>query len=164
MAKNAFPYGIKSPAEFPTVADQVLTEYFTICAGLGVQGAVILGCALGLYRDGAYLVGDNDIDVAAITDDLGRAFLTRRLIEHGYLQGRTFGANNTHFFNFNLDVPILLDVFWRRPEGYYAELAAVEYKGASYPIPSPTDEYFERCYGENWRVNDPDNEGSKFTG
>jgi hypothetical protein len=158
--KKDAPYGVSSPSDIPGVADRILAEYFSLITEIGIKGCVILGICLGFYRDGAYLAGDNDLDVGAIVDDAGRKAVTDILILYGFLMGRTYPSNNTHFIKDG----ILLDVYWRRAEGYYAEFGSVEYKGKTYPIPAQTDAYLERCYGENWRVNDPDNDGSGYEG
>jgi len=157
-----FPYGVRGPAEAPDVADALLAGYFNVLDRLGIKGAVILGCCLGLYRDGAYLVGDNDIDVAAIVTKWGREAVCAALISTGYLQGRSFAnANNTHFLHFEGNM--LLDVSWR-DENYYSAFENIRYKDRDYPAPSPIEAYLERCYGPKWRVNDPDNDGVVLAG
>jgi phosphorylcholine metabolism protein LicD len=144
--KTNFPYGVRSPSEIPDVADRILDEFFQITFHLGIKAAVILGTCLGFYRDGAYLPGDNDLDVVAIVDDEDRSYLCKKLIIAGYLMGRTW-PGNTHFVKDGL----LLDIFWRKPEGFYAEFGGVPYKGrTAYPIPAKIDEYLTACYGD-WR-------------
>jgi phosphorylcholine metabolism protein LicD len=153
-----FPYGVKSPHDVPEIADGILDEYFAVTAQLGIPAAIILGACLGLVRDGAYPPGDNDIDVVAVVDDLDRAYLTKKLIALGYLVGRTFPANNTHFVKDG----ILLDLYWRQSDGFYSEFESVEYRGKRYPVPAPVDVYLTTCYGD-WKTPDPD-QGSVYEG
>lgn len=144
--KAFMPYGVVSPATIPDVADAILAEYFDLTYKLGIKAAIILGTCLGFYRDGTYLPGDNDLDVVAIADDEDRAYLTKKLIASGYLMGRSYPSSNTHFVKDG----ILLDVFWRKAEGFYAEFGGVPYKSTAYPIPAKTDEYLTVCY-RDWR-------------
>ena len=147
-ATKAFlPYGVSGPAAVPEIADAILAEFFQITYQLGIKAAIILGTCLGFYRDGTYLPGDNDLDVVAIADDEDRGYLTKKLILAGYLMGRTYPSNNTHFVKDG----ILLDVFWRKAEGFYADFSGVPYKGClAYPIPAKIDEYLTTCY-RDWR-------------
>lgn len=159
MAKQ-YPYGVHAPALIPEVADRVLDEYMAITAGLGIRAAVILGTALGFVRDHEYLPGDNDIDVVAIVEDhIDRSYLTYRLIQAGFLMGRSYHATNTHF----VKDEILLDVFWRKAEGFYAEFGAAEHRGKQYPVPALIDKYLTACYGD-WEKDDPDHPGSVYQG
>jgi hypothetical protein len=160
--KNDAPYGVRAPAEIPEFADRLLAEYFQIIYSLGIKGAIVFGICLGFYRDGAYLAVDNDLDVAALVDSLERTYLTKRLIDYGYLMGRTYPKDNTHFVKIEGENRVLLDVNWRKAEGYYAELGSVPYKSTAYPIPMPVEEYLERCYGPGWRVDDPNNDGMRI--
>lgn len=158
MSKKEFPYGVHEPARVPDIADRVLGEYLTITAGLGIRAAVILGTSLGFVRDHEYLPGDNDIDVVAIVEDeLDRAFLTKRLIRAGFLMGRSYKAANTHF----VKDEILLDVFWRKADGFYAEFGAAEHRGTQYPVPAKIDKYLTACYGD-WETDNPDHPGSVY--
>jgi len=161
MIDKQFPYGVTSPASIPETADRVLDEYFEITARLGIRAAIILGVCCALYRDGEYFPGDNDIDVVAIVgDDLDRKYLIKKLIAAGFLMGRTYRTNNTHFVKDG----ILLDVFWRTGrEPFYREFGSVPYKTTAYPIPSPIDEYLTACYGD-WRISNPDHPGSVYEG
>lgn len=154
-AIKTFPYGVVGPDTIPEVADAILAEFFEITYRLGIKSAIILGTCLGFYRDGTYLPGDNDLDLVAIVDDEDRSYLTKRLIDHGYLLGRTFLAapgqpdtsKNVHFVKDR----ILLSISWRKAEGFYAEFGSVPYKGrTAYPIPTPIDGYLTACY-RDWR-------------
>jgi len=154
-----FPYGVQSPADTPEVAKAILSEYFAITAGLGIRACVIYGVCLGFYRDGEFPAGDNDIDVVAVVDDdLDRAFVTKRLVAHGFLMGRTYAPQNTHFVKDG----ILIDVYWRKPEGFYSEFAGVDYHGTAFPIPARIEEFLVACYGDDWRT--PQDKGSVYIG
>jgi len=143
-----FPYGIVSPAAIPDVADSILDEYFSITEKLGIKACLALGLCLGFVRDGAYLIGDNDLDVIAIVNQQERIALTNAMINSDYFQGLYFaGTENAHFVKRR----ILVDIYFRTATGFYAELGGVNYRGKTYPVPLQFDQYLTTCYS-NWRV------------
>jgi len=145
-----FPYGIVCPATIPDVADHILDEFFAITGELGIRSCIAFGLCLGLYRDGAYIEGDNDLDVI-VTIPPQDTRLEEALRQHGFEMGAAHPAPafNTHFHKER----ILLDVFWR-PIGEFitvADFDTVTYRGKQYPAPHPVEEYLARCY-TNWMV------------
>jgi len=144
-----FPYGIVSPAMIPEVADNILDEYFSITGQLGIKACLALGLCLGFVRDGAYLIGDNDLDVIAIVNQQERIALTNAMINSDYFQGLYFAeTENAHFVKRR----ILVDIYFRTATGFYAELGSVNYRGKTYPVPLQFDKYLTDCYS-NWRIS-----------
>jgi hypothetical protein len=149
-----FPYGIVSPATIPDVADRILDEYFQITGRMGIKSCLALGLCLGIVRDGAYLGGDNDLDVIAVVNQQEQIVLTDTMIGNGYEQGLYFPEkNNAHFIKGR----ILVDVYFRTAAGFYAELGSVNYKGKTYPVPLQFDKYLTVCYS-SWRI--PSDQGA----
>lgn len=143
-----FPYGIVSPATISDVADRILDEYFQITGQLGIKSCLALGLCLGIVRDGAYLGGDNDLDVIAIVNQQEQIALTDAMVGNGYMRGLYFPEkNNAHFVKNR----ILVDIYFRTAAGFYAELGSVNYKGKTYPVPLQFDKYLTACYA-NWRI------------
>jgi len=159
MAKG-FPYGIKEPAKIPDVADKVLIEYFQIAKELKIPTCLAYGTCLGFVRDGGYIPSDNDLDVVAVTvTNMPIPALSEALIKAGFKRGVTFPLpmNNVHFHKDG----ILVDIFFRKPEKFYAELDHVAYKGKDYAVPHPVEEYLSACYTD-WKVKS--GEMSKYYG
>lgn len=149
MAKD-FPYGTEEPIKIPDVADKILKDYFDIVKTLKILSCIAYGLCLGFVRDGKYIPGDNDLDVVVVTaSNILTPALLEALIEHGFKRGQSFlpPMNNTHFYKDG----ILLDIFFRKPEKFYAKLSHVTYKGRDYAVPHPIEEYLTKCYGD-WKV------------
>ena len=144
------PYDTKEPAEIPDVADKVLREYFRIVGVLKIPSCLAYGTCLGFIRDGGYIPGDNDLDVAVPTpSNKLPPELRGALLVCGFKQGLTFPPpnNNVHFHRDR----ILLDIFFRKSEGFYTRLDKVMYKNEVYHIPCPVEGYLSACY-TNWKV------------
>jgi len=149
MSKG-FPYGIKEPSGIADAADRVLDEYFEITGLLKLGACLAYGLCLGFVRDGKYIPGDNDLDVVAITPTNSPIpDLSEALIKRGFERGEIFPppANNVHFHKDD----ILLDIFFRKPEGFYTAFDKVMYRGKVYPVPCPVEDYLKACY-TNWKV------------
>jgi hypothetical protein len=143
-----FPYGIVEPSKAPEIADNILNEVFNITESLGIHSCLAYGLCLGFIRDGAYISGDNDLDIIVVIDnDKTLPDLYNSLIDNNFTIKQRFPPPmyNTHFVKDN----ILLDIFPRKAEGFYKEFSEVEYKGTKYPVPHPVDEYLSKCYN-NW--------------
>lgn len=150
------PYGTVDPLEQVDVADAVLDEFFAIAAECGVRACVAFGLCLGLYRDGGYIVGDNDLDFVVTATPTERTRLKAALFEHGFAEGVSIPlVRCTHFHKHR----VLVDVYWRDAEGFYTEFGEVAYKGKAYPAPRDIEAYLGAAYTD-WRV--PAEEDSLF--
>lgn len=155
---KTFPYGVIGPSTAPDIADRILDEVSSIAGKMGIKLCLACGLCLGFVRDGAYLEGDNDLDMIAIADDRERFNLSNALISAGFMQGWSFEWQATHFVKDR----ILVDIVWRKREGFYSEFGSVKYKGKTYPIPCRIDEYLIACYGR-WEDKN-DRHESKYEG
>ena len=156
-----FPYGVVEPGGIPDIADAVLDEFMEIAKQVKVKPYLVYGLCLGFVRDGKYIAGDNDLDVAVILDNPAkRVELISLLKEHKFNVGDTYtntGGENTHFYRDR----ILLDVFWRRFGEFYSGNDEVMYKGKVYPVPHPVSEYLSKCYTD-WHT--PCDEMTRYYG
>lgn len=147
MAKQR-PYGTQEPAKIPDVADKVLNEFFSVAKSLKLSTCLVFGLCLGFVRDGKYIPGDNDLDVAIVTAANVLPALSGVLIKMGFKRGRMY-HKNVHFYRDNT----LLDIYIRKPHGFYVQFDKIAYKGKDYAIPHPVEDYLERVYA-NWKVPD----------
>jgi len=155
-----FPYGIVAPSEFPDTADKLLDEFMEITEQLEMRTYLAFGLCLGLFRDGKYIPGDNDLDFVVITKEINDVErLTRAMQSRGFNMGLVYPlpANNKHFYKGR----ILIDVYFRTEGQFYCGSATVNYNGKEYPIPFPVTEYLSSCY-KNWLI--PSDETSAYYG
>ena len=146
-----YPYGILEPANIPEIAARILDEFFQIATQLKIRACLAYGLCLGFVRDGAYIEGDNDLDVIVIGNGEEKTRLTGTLKKNGFTQGRSFSPpyNNTHFHKDR----ILVDIYFRKLKRFYSNFDSVQYKGKIYPTPGPIKEYLTACY-TNWEIKE----------
>ncbi len=146
-----YPYGILEPSGIPEIADGILDEFFQITEQLKVRACLAYGLCLGFVRDGAYIEGDNDLDVVVVSNGEGKIKLMNALKKNGFTQERSFSPpyNNTHFHKDR----ILVDIYFRELKRFYSNLDSVLYKGKAYPTPDPIKEYLTACYGI-WEIKE----------
>jgi len=151
MEMKHYPYGILEPISIPQIADRILDEFFQITTQLKIRACLAYGLCLGLIRDGAYIEGDNDLDVIVVCNGEEKIRLIDALEKNGFNQGRSFSLpyNNTHFHKRR----ILVDIYFREPGRFYSNFDSVQYRGKAYPTPSPVKEYLTVCYS-NWKIKE----------
>ena len=148
MGKD-FPYGIVCLCTAPVVADKVLSECFKLAESIHLRICLAYGLCLGFVRDGGYIVGDNDLDMIAITDTGGPTpFVDKAFIDAGFKRGASFPPplSNVHYHKGR----ILVDIHFRESVNLYRKFDVVTYKGILYATPHPIDAYLVACYGD-WR-------------
>lgn len=143
------PYRTIDPFLQIDVADNVLDEVFQVIDRLKIKGFLTYGLCLGFFRDGGYIDGDNDLDIGVVCDGGEKDRLIKSLGENGFIQGKSYCHNNTHFHKNKT----LVDIYFLEFAEFYSNLDSVRYKGKSYPIPSPVEKYLSVCYS-NWRVKE----------
>ncbi len=140
---------IKYPCDAKELADKILEECDDICKKMGIEFCLTMGTALGLFRDGKYIQGDNDIDVSVkCSDDKWIEFI-KWLQENGYRRDGT----SQHFYK---NDEILLDVHHYALDFPVSCDKVVTYNGRIYNIPHPFEQYFKTNYGD-WRTPKPKN-------
>ena len=146
-----YPYGILEPMKIPEIADTILDEFFQIAEQLKIRACLAYGLCLGFVRDGAYIKGDNDLDIIVVSNKKEKIKLIDALEKNGFTQGRSFSPprNNTHFHKDR----ILVDIYFRELKKFYSNFDSVQYKGKTYSTPSPIEEYLSACYS-NWKIKE----------
>lgn len=142
-------------------ADSALNLFADVAGALGLKWFLFAGTCLGLYRDGGYIEGDNDIDVGveATEDELTQ--LWDALDVQGFKLGRwcenTDGTKNRHtYWHPEVAHPdaggMLVDVFYTFTEGeqnFLVNLGQITYGDRNYLVPYPVQDYLQHTY-ENW--------------
>lgn len=138
------PYGNIDPFFNPKSADKLLTEYWAIASDLRIQTFLYYGTCLGFVRDGGYIEGDNDIDIGILG---GLPLLGPNLVKSGFIHIVTV-EKNSHFLKYG----ILLDIYFSFScHKFLQSFDQVVYKGRSYKVPHPVDEYLKSLYGD-WKT------------
>ena len=149
------PYGTVNPHKNVAGADLALNEALAVARETGRRACLTFGTALGFYRDGGYVVGDNDIDIAVIAPQDDPDF-TAAMQRAGFGVGSAVPAlRHRHFWKHST----LVDVFWRSGINFYDEFGEVEYKGKAYPVPKRIEAFLEACYAD-WRT--PSREATRY--
>jgi len=153
------PYGILELIKIPLVADRILDEFFQVTKQLKIRACLAYGLCLGFVRDGGYIDGDNDLDVVVVCNKEEKTKLIDMLKENGFSRGSSFPfpSNNIHFHKDK----ILIDVYFRRSGKFYLKFDSVQYRGKSYSVPCPVEEYLSKCYS-NWEIKE--NETAHYRG
>lgn len=133
---------------------------------LPYQWWVSAGTALGLYRDGDFIQGDTDIDIAAkgyegVDKDTTEALKGFELCRTIYHEGKPMQLA------FIKD-GIILDIYfhWQEDNNFvnYGESGKtvipsriynpieIETKYGKLPFPNPPEEYFKIRYGDDWQT------------
>lgn len=143
------PYGTIDPFLRVDIADNILDEVFRITSELKIRAFLMIGLCLGFVRNGGYIEGDNDLDIGVICDEGKKDRLIALLKENGFSQGKSYRHHNTHFHKDK----ILVDIYFLEAKRFYSSFGSVQYKGKSYPVPNPIEEYLNTCYS-NWKVKE----------
>ena len=138
------PYGNLDPFVLPAAADRALDEFFLISKQVDVFSFLLYGTCLGLYRDGGYIEGDQDLDVGSIGDVPS---LVRDPLKAGFRM-IALVATNVHFLKYG----IILDLWFSFPSvEYFQSPDKFMYKNKSYNFPSPLEDFLASEYGD-WKT------------
>jgi hypothetical protein len=126
------------------------------------------GTLLGLVRDGGFITGDIDIDIAMWIEDFNDCIVDdMRAVGFYQINVDTHPGyrHNTHFFNGEITVDIYC--FNRSETEFVAkfrsgkrqlcsvfppfELETATFLGIEVLIPSPPERYLQTAYGKDWR-------------
>jgi len=129
---------------------------------------LIYGTLLGAVRDGDFIVGDKDIDLATYEDDAEKRFpAILELEEFGLKVIRTNTFDNSFQVKKNLicidfgSMSRHRDYMWRNgrfyePRDFFSELIEWPFLGTTFLIPKNYTEYLEtHYYGDRWKAPDP---------
>ncbi len=143
------PYGTIDPFSRVDIADNIMDEIFQIAGQLKMKAFLVFGLCLGFIREGGYIEGDNDLDIGVACNGEEKDRMIDSLKKKGFNQGRSYRHHNTHFHKNK----ILVDIYFLESKGFYSSFDSVEYKGKTYPVPSPVKEYLSTCY-TNWKIKE----------
>ena len=141
-------------------ADEALFIFKGICEALDLDWCLYAGTALGLYRDGKYLPGDNDIDIAVKPKEGQLKLLWRALGHCGFKLGKinenVDGSRNRHtYFHPGVRFPeeggLLVDIFFHHTEeedNFMAWYDGIWYKDELWLTPHPLQYYLQYAYGD----------------
>lgn len=132
------------------------------------------GTILGLYRDGEFIKHDDDVDIDILYYNINQVKLIKgKLKKLGYIIGReAYYKGKIQQIAFYLENGFIFDIiFWHKieneiynysEEGYeriqnykYFDIEKLDYinfHNKSYPIPTPTEEWLEFRYGDDWKI------------
>ena len=141
-------------------ADDLLETWDDACNELNVPHMLIYGTALGFYRDGGYITGDNDIDTRVICNKEKWKELIKRLKGKGIIQTSHPGGWGFHKHGIHMAIErsekvgiIIWDNGWEfKIQPLYHKFDTIEYKGRKYNVPHPVEKYLENRYGKDWRI------------
>ena len=136
------------PAQYPLIADAILETVANTCLQLDIPYFLSYGTCLGLYRDGAYIPTDNDLDFSMVYSQEGFDGLAKHIQDFGFLPDIGNEWEGVHFWKYG----ILADFHWVYAESYYAQHEQITYRGYKYHVPSPVEGYLAWLYGEDWRT------------
>jgi len=140
---------INNPHDCKNDADRILEEWDRICNELKIKHFLFGGTCLGIFRDGSYIKGDNDLDVGILCSNDDFTKFTNEMIKCGYASTHHYRIHH-HFLKNN----ILLDVY-NKFDGFVVFLESLDkviYHGRAYGIPSPIFDYLEKHFGKDWRI------------
>jgi hypothetical protein len=128
------------------------------------------GTLLGAYRENDYIKGDHDIELDTYEETLLTNYdmLYGRFISLGFIvrgHKRTNGAKiNLYRDKGKISIRGLfldpdyeqnkfrLTRCYRYPRKFFEAPETIEFKGATFRVPSPIEDYIVYVYGENWRT------------
>jgi len=128
------------------VADRCLEFWDDACNSLNITHFLALGTCLGFYRDGGYIKGDHDIDVGVLCSGSDLSKLAEKLVEKGFVSKKIQRTRDFMYFT-------ILSRFHPSEEKFLKSFGTVTYKGRTYKIPHPIDEYLKLHYDHlgDWR-------------
>lgn len=165
---------IINPCDNPQLAKQCLIEFKQACKKTDTKFCLWYGTALGVYRDGAFIPEDHDIDVLIILDN-NISFtetLDKITLElDGWEQLWIEPKGQCHYYKKG----ILLDVWFMKKDGdqyisltrfaseathsvsmkrwpkkHFDKLDEIKFMGCKFPIPAHIEEYLEKRY-KTWK-------------
>jgi hypothetical protein len=167
-AFHHFPFNPNDP--MPDGAVKVMAVCCEALEQINATHRLTDGTILGLYRQGAFIPHDNDIDID-ILDFKDMDLLQASMKRLGMKLGRkAVYKKQVHQLAYYSSNHIVFDmIFWysegeqivnyseegykrTQPKKYFTDLDSIKYGEKTYPMPSHIEEWLVLRYGEDWRT------------
>jgi len=149
-----------------------LLDVKEVLDGVGLKFWLTNGTALAAYRDKDWIPWDDDVDLDVMMEEYlskhdkirdalkEKGFVTRsKKIGNPRLAKMAFfrGGEKTAIRPLYIDPSFKNNEFrlrqeYKYPKKFYEIPGTIEFKGATFNIPSPAEEFLEFCYGKDWRT------------
>ncbi len=137
----------------------ILFEFDDIAKKLKIPYCLGQGTALGLYRDGKIINGDNDVDIEVFCDNKKLEKLFQKLKESGYDDEKGIAhiniiSKDSYEVNQHFHKGPILDILFHfdgKRKKFHKKFDKVKFDGREFNIPHPIEEYLELEFGKNWR-------------
>ncbi|MCX5679369.1 MAG: LicD family protein [Candidatus Omnitrophica bacterium] len=167
-AFDSFPFNPNQP--MPEWAPQIMAKCCEALEKNNIRYRLADGTILGLYRQGGFIVHDNDIDVD-ILDFQNIKLLQASMKRLGMRLGRkaVYEKQVQQLAYYSKENVIFDMIFWysngdkicnysekgykrTQPKKYFIDLDNIKYGGRPYPMPSHIEEWLVFRYGEDWQI------------
>jgi hypothetical protein len=166
----SIPFAYNQP--MPASAASIMKKCCNILDSISQRYYLATGTALGIYRSGALIKHDSDIDIDLVGkvnfEELNSAFqangmkLGRKVTYKNNISQLVYYSEDKVVFDmciwsirgeyvFN-NVPELLCRVRRHPLKYYKSPSAIICNDKKYLIPAPADEWLALQYGRDWKT------------
>ena len=155
-------------------ATEALFKFKNCLENFELQFWLVYGTALGFYRDGDFILWDDDVDTHVLSSEFVPIFYDVRdfLIENDFVVRavhRDLGSKMSLFYkgvklqiqgiyDYEKDPTMVQTKLFKYPKRFYENHETFNYKGEVFKLPGPKNEYLTFCYDENWSTpqNIPD--------
>jgi len=128
---------------------EIIADFVAVCEIAKVEWCFTLGSALGLYRDGNFIDGDNDVDVMVFADVKQLKIIKGELEARGYNYAAMIfnpgNEMNMHFKKYNNILDIHFECM-KEEEKFFKTFDKVTWQGQSYNVPHPIEDYLTLEY------------------
>jgi len=129
------------------------------------------GTLLGIYREGDFILWDNEIDLDVFIENLFPKIdsLKEDFLKAGFMVDVSKDLNNTKINLFrNMSKVSIRGLYlcpeyennkyrlskgYRYPKSFYDVFGKIEFKGNSYKTPNPIKDYLNYVYGKGWKIS-----------
>lgn len=150
-------------SEFPHAAE-MLAEAAGIMDSLGETWWLSSGTALGFVRENGFIPHDTDLDIEVVETPGLIAKVQSAFEDAGWTEVRYMSFQramkkrgvifDVYFFQRD-GSDIVCDTEWgrmRQPAHLFTDPVPFDFKGETYPMPNPPEEYLRIRFGEDWRT------------
>ena len=141
---------------------------------LGITFFLTEGAVLGAYRNNDYILWDDDVELDIFEevfleryDEICKAFMDESFIVRGkdykfksrpgekfnaYRRGEKITVRGLFLDPSYRENEFRLTNVYQYPRKFYENVGTIDFKGATFRVPTPIEEYLVYCYGEEWKT------------